>query len=78
MKRASRFEERITALEKLLAERVTALEKALAVAADDLDKAANQFEGLKQGAASVAEFPEIVHNPEIFAEKAKRAREALK
>jgi hypothetical protein len=48
------------------------LRAALLVAADDLDKAANQFEGLRLG-----NLP-VVSNPEKFAEKARRAREATR
>ena len=49
--------------------------EALRVAADDLDKAANQFAGMR-AAGEHGPMPEIVGNPEIFAEKAERARAA--
>lgn len=50
------------------------LRDALLVAADDLDKAANQFAGMV--GLDIA-LP-VVNNPDIFAAKAARAREAAR
>jgi septal ring factor EnvC (AmiA/AmiB activator) len=49
---------------------------ALSEAADDLGKASNQFESMKRSLAA-GHKPAIIRNPDIFAEKERKARAAL-